>query len=356
MEREVITELTWEIGDVGSMGHFLGRRFDINQGVNPFWSCSTSTNPSTGQPEPSCKVAYESHPYPGRVSATGSAQSLTYQTQDVNSNYHALQTSLRRRSRKGLTLLVSYTFSKMIDSASNTNNSTSGTQKYPQNSWDPAAERALSDLNRKHQFTASINYELPFGRGRWLLADAHGLGDAFVSGWQANVKGSVLSGRPFTPQYNSADFTSERPNLVGDPYQAGPVAGNPDCIAPSTLDSLGAPAFNPCAFIAPSAQAEAAYALNPSNPNPKVPVYGNAGRNSLTGPRFFTIDLGMSKEFSMDKIHDRAKLQFRVEAFNLLNHPNFQVPNYYLDQPNAGQYRTMAADQRVFQFVLKALF
>ena len=343
VERELASDLTWEVGYVGSIGHFLGRRYDVNQGMDPYWNCSQSTNPSTGALEPTCKVTFTSYPFPDRVTATGSAQSLTYQTQDANSNYHGLQTSLRRRSKGGLTMLVSYTFSKMIDTAANTNNSTSGSQKYPQNSWDPGAERALSDLNRKHQFTASINYQLPFGRGKWLLSDARGAANAIVGNWQVNMKTSVLSGRPFTPMFNSADFTSERPDRVGDPYANIPAG-------------LG---FNPAAFSRPSDLAEAAYQwnlTNPSNPVAMPAVYGDAGRNSLVGPTFFTIDMGLSKNFKLKKLYEGASMQFRAEAFNLLNHPNFQVPNYYLDQPNVGEYRTMATDQRVFQFALKVLF
>lgn len=343
VERELAPDLTFEAGYVGSLGHFLGRRYDINQGLNPSWNCSMSTNPSTGENEPTCKVSFASYPFPGRVSATGSAQSLTYQVQDANSNYHAFQTSLRRRSRHGLTMLVSYTFSKMIDTASNTNNSTSGTQKYPQNSWDIASERALSDLNRKHQFTASVNYELPVGRGKWLLSNASGLSNSLLGGWQMNMKTSVLSGRPFTPQFNAADFTSERPDVVGDPTANVP-------------DGFG---FNPDAFARPSDLAEAAFDHNYHNPGDLVPmpaVYGSAGRNSLIGPRFFTVDMGLSKNFKLTRFREGASVQFRAETFNLLNHPNFQVPNYYLDQPNAGEYKTMSSDQRVFQFALKVLF
>ncbi len=344
LEHELIPDLTWEIGYVGSLGHFLGRRYDINQGMNPSWSCSLGTDPATGLANvATCKPVFASYPFPDRVTATGSAQSLTYQTQDANSNYHALQTSLRRRSKHGLTMLASYTFSKMIDTASSTNNSTTGTQKYPQNSWDPGAERALSDLNHKHQFTASLNYELPVGRGRWLLSDARSVTDTILGGWQMNMKSSVLSGRPFTPQFNSGDFTSERPDIIGDPYAN---------VAPGS-------GFNPSAFASPSALAEAAYQwnlANPANPVPMPAVYGNAGRNSLIGPTFFTVDMGMSKNFRLNKIKEGTRLQFRVETFNLLNHPNFQVPNYLLDQPNSGQYKTMATDQRVFQFAIKILF
>jgi hypothetical protein len=107
---------------------------------------------------------------------------------------------MRRRTANGLTALVSYTFSRAYDNASSTNNSTTGTQKFPQDIYNLAAEWSLSDFHREHQFTGSFNYELPFGRG-----------------WQVNGIVTLLSGRPFTPQYSAADISQQRPDLVGDP-------------------------------------------------------------------------------------------------------------------------------------------
>jgi hypothetical protein len=387
LEQELAPDLTWEVGYVGNISHFLGRRYDANQILNPFWVCTTSTDPSTGLPTASCKPAtpangghYPLEAVPGMIKPSGStAQAVIYQSQDANSNYGALQTSLRRRTKGGLTMLVSYTFSRMIDSASSTNTTTSGAQKYPQNSWDPGAERALSDLNRKHQFSIAMNYTLPIGRGHWLASNASGFMNGLVGGWQFNAKGSLLSGRPYTPQYNAADFTSERPNQVSDPMIAGIVMANPDPTcqvlqgttvtqmqgttqvtivgrAPASLGGLGGMLFNPCAFAKPSMQADAAYEASNYSVTPTMPVYGSLGRNTLMGPGFFDVDMGIQKNFKVTRINDKARLQFRIETFNVLNHPNFQIPNFLLDQPNVAQYKTMAGGNRVFQFALKLLF
>jgi hypothetical protein len=374
VEQEVARDLTWEIGYVGSLGRFLGHRYDANQGRNPTWSCSQSTDPSTGLPTVSCKAAYGYYPFPDLVKGSGSSQSVIYQSQDAKSNYNALQTSLRRRSKGGLTLLVSYTFSRMIDSASSTNTSTTGAQKYPQNSQNMAAERGLSDVNRTHQFTTALNYQLPIGRGKWLFSNAKGWTNALAGNWQLNMKGSVLSGRPFTPMYNAGDFTSERPNEVSDPYTAGAVLANPDPTchylqgqtgpdgtqgrAPATLGGASGMAFNPCAFARPSLQAAQQWAQNGYQllAQPTMPVYGTLGRNTLIGPAYFDLDMGISKNFKFRRISDKASMQLRFESFNVLNHPNFQIPNYLLDQPNVAEYRTMAGDNRVFQFAVKLLF
>lgn len=304
LERELARDLAFEIGYVGSQGRHLGIRYNLNQplpiGLNPDGTLVTQrTYPQFGD--------------------------IQYQDQVASSNYNALQTSLRRRARNGLTLLISYTFSRSIDTWSSTNNSTTGEQQYPQDIRNLRAERGLSDFHRKHQFSASFNYELPFGRGRALLSDASGLVQAFLGGWQINGILTLLSGRPFTPQYSAPDVSNQRPDLVGDPYAN---------IPPGLF-------FNPAAFRRPVA--------TPADPD----LFGNAGRNILIGPPFKNLDLSLHKVFPLG---ERFKLQFRAEAFNVTNHPNFQIPVFRLDLSNVGQVTQTANEGRELQFALKLLF
>lgn len=219
----------------------------------------------------------------------------------MNSAYDALQISVRRRSLGGLTLLGSYTLSKSTDTASSTKNSTTGTQKFPQNIYNLDAEHALSDFHRRHQFSASFNYEIPVGRGRRLLADARGVRGALVGGWQLSGIVTALSGRPFTPQYSSGNIAQQRPDLVGDP----------------TANIPAGPAFNPSAFARPLA--------TPAEPN----LFGNAGRSSLMGPSFKNVDLSLAKTFRLAR--GGSRLQFRADVFNALNATNFQIPVFLLD-------------------------
>ena len=223
-----------------------------------------------------------------------------------------------------MTLLVSYTYSKAIDTASSTNNSTTGTQKFPQDIHNLDADKALSDFDRRHQFTASFNYTLPFGKGRAFL-NSGGIADTLFGGWQLNGIVTYLSGRPFTPQYSSADISQQRPDLVGDPYANVPAGL----------------AFNPAAFARPVA--------SPSDPT----LFGNAGRNILTGPSFSNTDLSLMKNF---KLMEKTRLQFRWEVFNVFNHPNFQVPVYQLDDADVGTYSQTANENREMQFALKIIF
>lgn len=304
VERELGYDVSLEVGYVGSQGRRLGRRYNLNQpipvGVNPNGTLITV------------------RPYP-------QFGDIQYQSQTASSEYNALQISLRRRTANGLTALVSYTFSRAYDNASSTNNSTTGTQKFPQNIYDLAAEWSLADFHREHQFSGSFNYELPVGRGRRFFRNIHPVTQAVLGGWQVNGIITLLSGRPFTPQYSAADVAQQRPDLAGDP-----AANTPAGLA-----------FNPAAFARPVA--------TPQEPN----LYGNAGRNILIGPAFKNIDFSLSKSFRLTR---GVRLQARMEAFNLLNTANFQVPVFLLDRSDVGTYTATANEAREWQFALKLLF
>jgi hypothetical protein len=305
VERQLAKDLALEIGYVGSQGRHLGVRYNPNLPV-----CVTAPCTATNQ---------FVRPYP-------TFGDIQYQNQIANSSYNALQMSVRRRLTGGMTLLASYTFSRALDNASSTNNSTSGTQKFPQDPNRLDLEKGLSDFHRAHQFSASFNYELPIGRNRKFLSNATGLTDTLAAGWQVNGIVTVLSGRPFTPQYNSnaSNSGNQRPDIIGDPFANVPAGLY----------------FNPNAFAMPVATAG------------DTNLFGNLGRNTLIGPGFADMDFSLLKNI---KITEGLKLQFRGEVFNVLNHPNFHVPEYRLDLPNVGRF-TEAEEGREFQFAVKLLF
>ncbi len=306
IEREIVRDLALEVGYVGSQSRFLGRRFNVNQTI------PAGFNPVTGLLNP--------QPFPFPTLGT-----IVYQESTGNSNYNALQTSLRRRATAGLTLLASYTFSRSIDTTSSTGQSTQGAQINPQNIYDIRAERALSDFHRKHQFSTSFNYELPFGRGRRFFTNAGGLTNALLGGLQVNGIVTLLSGRPFTPQFTTGDFATQRPDIIGDPY-----ANIPEGLY-----------FNPAAFARPVASA--------ADPD----LFGNAGRNILTTPGFRSVDLSLINNI---RLNERVQLQLRAEAFNAFNHPNFLVPAFRLDNSNVGRVTQTANEGRELQFAAKIIF
>jgi hypothetical protein len=308
IERELLKDLVLEVGYVGSRGKFLGLRYNINA------------------PLPTGTVVNGVPQTFRRFQAQYGTATIQYQDQFGISNYNALQASLRRRAANGLTLLLSYTFSKSIDTGSSTNNSTTGSQDFPQDIRDIlGTQRGLSDFDRRHQFTGSFNYELPFGKGRKFFGDANGLTQILLGGWQVNGIVSRLSGRPFTPQYSAADVGAQRPDVIGDPY-----ADIPEGLL-----------FNPAAFRRPTATGG------------EVDLFGNAGRNILTGPSFRSVDLSLLKNI---RLAERMRLQLRVESFNLFNTPNYQVPIFQLDNANVGRVVATSTEGREFQFAVKLLF
>ena len=308
IERQLAKDLVLEVGYVGSQGHFLGLRYNINAPI------------PTG-------VLVAGVPQVTRLlQAQYGTATVQYQDQFGNSNYNALQTSLRRRATKGLTMLLSYTFSKSIDTGSSTNQSSTGSQTFPQDIRNILqTERGLSDFDRRHQFAGSFNYELPFGRGRQFFGNANGITQVLLGGWQLNSIVSLLSGRPFTPQYNAADVTSQRPDVIGDPYANIPAGL----------------LFNPAAFRRPTAT------------NGETDLLGNGGRNILTGPSFKSVDLSLIKNI---RLRENTRLQLRAESFNVFNHPNYQIPVFQLDASNVGRVYQTSTEGREFQFAVKLLF
>jgi len=255
---------------VGSQGRHLRLIGDYNQGIGGIRPVSpiTSLNAS-GQP----------------VTQAGGA--MTIQESVSNSNYNGMWLSAEKRLAKGLTFNASYTFSKSID-----NNSVGSSNPQIQNFYNIAAERALSDFDARHRFVLSGVYLLPF---KW---DQNGFTRRLAQGWSISPIVNLQSGNPFSPIIPTADPSSlttfDRPNVV---------AGQP----------LTVPNPSPTLWLN-----RAAFALPPTG------TFGNAGRNILTAPGFQDIDCAVSKN---TQIKERVSLQFRAEAFNLFNHPNFAQPS-----------------------------
>lgn len=304
-ERELVADFGLEIGYVGSQGRHLGMRYDLN------YAYPTGALNANGTP-----VTALAYPQFG---------SITYQIQGVNSSYNAMQIALRRRSRGGLTFITSYTFGKAMDHNSNTNNSTTGAQRSPQDIRDFGAEWALADYHRTHQFSGSFNYDLPFGRGKTFFGNARGWSQAVFGGWQLNGIVTLLSGRPFTPVYSSLDTASGRPDLVSDPMANVPAGLY----------------FNPAAFRRPVASL--------ADPN----LFGNSGRNILIGPNFQNVDMSLFKNI---RLTEKSRLQLRWEVFNVLNRPNFQIPQYLLETSDTGQLRQTSNEAREMQFAIRFTF
>lgn len=281
----------------------------------------------------------------------------------ANSNYNALETSLRKRFAHGLSFLASYTYSKSIDDVSSFNITGSASQPVAgendlaQNPFDLAAERGRSMFDARHRLVLSYQWSLPFFR------QAHNWYGRVLGDWQFNGILTLMSGTPFTV-FDSNDvslqgsapeitgFSSNRPDLIADPFRAGPVPSNTDASCALTVSQGGRAAdrtrvpgswFNPCAFQR--------LTIDPNSP---VQQFGNEGRNVVQGPGFANWDFSAVKNI---RIAEGKELQFRGELFNFLNHTNLRLPNTDISTPppNFGAIQTDIGP-RVIQVALKFLF
>ncbi len=270
--------------------------------------------------------------------------------------YDSLQVKAETKSsRHGLYALLGYTWSRTFDSGM-----PDGLGTFPGAIYWPLpgtkkADWALSAINANNQFTASVLYDLPFGKGKQYGGSWNGATNAVFGGWAINVIERAVSGFPLfvidsnnqsgVPFFWNGGSGFNRPNQVGDPNKGGQVAANPSCPAPAKVHTLQN-WFNPCAFVeAPAGE------------------LGTASRTPVNGPRFVNTDLSLVKNFMLP-FREGMGLQFRAEFFNLLNHPQFWLTG---DGSNGNMQNISAASSfglvtatvnnpRVMQFALKLKF
>jgi hypothetical protein len=248
---------------------------------------------------------------------------------DAFSSYHSLQVRTEKRYERGLSLLATYTYSKSLDNSSSFLES-EGDDNTPQNSFNLAAERGLSNFDLRHRFSGNFIYDLPIGSDQHFKVPGRHWVRAVLDHWQVSGIVTFQSGQPFTPRLGTDNsntgnvggyFAHDRPNVNGNPQLQNPT--------PERF-------FNVMAFTVPQRY-----------------IFGNAGRNILSGPGFSNVNLALLKDIPFSG--DRA-LQFRAEIFNFLNHPNFLLPESFVDNPATFGRILAAAPARQIQFGLKYMF
>jgi hypothetical protein len=278
VQKEVTGSTVLEVGYFGSRGHRLQRFLTLNQPVpglsDPILDRAPA--PELGNWQVLSSVGY--------------------------SNYNSLAAKVSRRLSNGLTGLVSYTLSKSTDNGSGIRTVGNDPLK-PQKGDCSECERGRSVFDVRHRLVASFLYEMPFGTGRKYLSQG-GLLNTIAGGWQLGGMMRMSSGFPLTVtsgvDRSRTAHGYDRPNAV-----------------PGVDPNLDEP--NASAWFNVSA-----YQMN------ALATFGNLGRSTLTGPRVFVIDFSALKNFNFGSNY----LQLRIEAFNLLNRPNFGDPNTNLAQSN----------------------
>jgi hypothetical protein len=230
-----------------------------------------------------------------------------------NSIYNSGQVTLRRRFSRQFFVRGTYTYAKSIDETSNTGGAIAYNFAIAQDSRNLKLERGRSDFDIGHAFAGSFIWAPRFGR-HWLGRD-----------WQLAGTSTIYTGSPFTPRvanYSYVNGEASRPDRIGKGAVASP---SPDHW------------FERASFV-------------------PVPLgayrFGNSGRNILDGPGAVIINTSLSRRF---RLAERRALQFRLEAFNLPNHPNFYLPENNVDLATAGAI-TRAKNNRNLQAGLRMEF
>jgi hypothetical protein len=247
--------------------------------------------PNINQARPGSAAVALRRPFPNLADGDGLARM-------ANSQYHSLQVSFNRRMTKGFSLLGAYTYAHSIDDSSN--DAGGG----PQNVLNMRAERGNSDFDIRHRLVFSTLWEMPFGQ------NLNGVAGVLFKGWQMNAITTFQTGMPFTP--------SSAQNTLG----SGVGGQRPDRLRDGTLPSSQRSIsrwFDPAAFATPAPF-----------------TFGNSPRNPLFGPGTKQIDYSLVKNFQFLVADRKTALQFRAEAFNLFNTPQFNQPNASIGSPQAG--------------------
>jgi outer membrane receptor protein involved in Fe transport len=291
IQRQIGQAMVFEISYAGSKGNGLYRNRNLN---------AAPLGPGT---------IVSRRPYP-------KFSTISQLEGSAMSHYHSLQLRLDRRLSRGISVLGSYTYSKSIDDDSDITGPSGGA---PQNYYNLHDDKGPSVFDRTQRLSAAVLWQLPIGE------NATGWTAGLLKGWQINSIYTASSGQPFTPGLSSDNSLTgtgnDRPNIIANPFP-----DHPDPSAWVLRSAFGIPALG---------------------------QFGNAGRNHLRGPGLNNLDFAMFKNFPYKDI--AQFVQFRAEIFNIPNHPQFFLPNRFVDSAQFGTL-SQARDSRQIQLSLRMSF
>jgi hypothetical protein len=239
---------------------------------------------------------------------------VNYYTSNIFSNTNQFELGAVRRMSSGLSAQVEYQFTREFT-----------LQPYgvtaPTDPFNPQLDYGNADFIRRNYVTMNFTYRLPVGAGEHFALS--GISNAVLGGWQVASIASAGSGQPYSATFTSTvvGWPSSRANLVGNP------AGN------GTIKEW----FNPAAYTLPDPY-----------------TYGTSQRNSLFGPSTVNWDQAVYKNWAF---RERFNLQFRAEFFNILNHPDFDVPASNISvHSTAGVISDTVNSARDLQFAARLSF
>ncbi len=293
---------------------------------NPFASLIADPNSSIGVNSPQVQYSQLLVPYPQYTGVTIEPQMI------ASSIYHGLQLSAEKSYSNGLQFLLTFTWSKAIDDASQADDNVTwlGSFSSLQNPNQPWAERSLSTFDIPYVVQFSYTYDLPIGKGKPLLGNIPSWADAIIGGWKTNGIWRISDGRPMT--FFLADgvalptYGGQRPNLVGRPRRNHAAGWQFNYFADNSVFQR-TPDF----------------------------TLGNAPRayGGVRTPVSLVNDLSVSKQFA---IREQMNVEVRLESQNALNHPVFGTPNTSVDDPSFGTIGYTSIGPRELQLAIKFNF
>jgi hypothetical protein len=244
-------------------------------------------------------------------------------------HYDSLQIKAETKSaRHGLYALIGYTYARNFDTGFSDGLGTASGATYFPLPDTSQADWALSQVQLNHNFTASVIYDLPFGKGKRYGNDWNGVVNAIAGDWQVDVIQKITSGFPL--------FLVSSSNGSGVNFASG--TNRPDQICNGRLDNPSVDHFfdTNCYVDPPAGQ------------------LGNANRTPLYGPGFVNTDFSAIKDFRLP--WEGTNLEFRAEFFNLWNHAQFFTPGQDKDSSDFGIITQTVNNPRLIQFALKFQF
>jgi len=255
----------------------------------------------------------------------------------ATTNYNALQVKVQQNLSHGLQFIAHYTWSRSL-------------QYYHDDGYyaaNPRMEYGPDPNSRNQVFVANVVYFLPFGKGKEFGGNAGRAEDLIIGGWQVTSTLNYSAGLPFTPQYQNC----------GQDEDVGVCRPNKGNLA---LWSMGGQGFNPIThsvtFFNPVPTMTTPCASYGAWARPCGGSLGDTGPLFLVGPRAFSTDASVMKNFGLT---ERFNLQFRMDVFNLFNHPVLGGPDTHIDAGgNAGLITGLDANanMRALQFALRLSF
>lgn len=304
VQHEFSGDIVAEVGYIGSEGTHLQDRRNLAQG-------------QLSNPGPNAVIQFPYYNF----------ASILLSENGASSNYNALIARFQKNFSHGYSILANYTWSKALGTASALGDLGTENASGYQNSWDPRADYGPLGFDLKQSFVLSPIWELPFGRGKAVGANAPGAVNALIGGWQAQGIFTAHTGYPFSIVGNDNSGT----NGGGTPRASLVDGQNPFASTPGY-------AFNINAFQ-----------------QAPVGTFGNSRNNMMRGAGLNNTDLSLIKNTT---IHESFGFQLRLEAFNAFNQKDIgPFPGLSLSTPAIfGLYSSIQHQARIVQLGLKINF